>query len=176
MPAFEEFVAELSKIGAGRDDMEVKANDKQTQYKLTSHGKNVAVLQLTKNDYKVSVNASTEEMRSMLYQYNGVAAFDRTVVMPTSNYQLQVVKFSYKGDGTLDAAALKELMAKSLDSLLAAEAAEEAAKAEEKARKDRAALAEKTLRKQEKAEERAAQKAAKEAEKQEAEAEQPAQE
>lgn len=170
-PPFEDFIAAAKAIGADRDDMEVKANDKQTQFKITSHGKNVVVLQQTKNDYKVSVNASTEEMRSILYQYNGVAAFDKTVTLPVSSYQLQVVKFSYKGDGGVEADALKDLMAKSLDALLAAEAAEDEAKAEEKARKDRAALAERTLRKQERAEERAAQKAAEQAAKEAAEAE-----
>ena len=170
-PSFEEFVEAAKKIGADRDDMAVKVNDKQTQFKITCHGKNVVVLQLTKNDYKVIVNASTEEMRAMLYQYNGVATFDKTTTFNVSGYQLHAVKFSYKGDGTLDPEALKELMNKSLDSLFEAEKAEDEAKAEEKARKDRAALAEKTLRARERAEERAAQKAAEEEAKRQAEEE-----
>lgn len=174
-PAFEEFVNFAKEIGKDRDDMAVKVNDKQTQYKITCHGKNVLTLLLTKNDYKITVSASNEEMRSILYQYTAVANFDRTTTLPVSGYQLQSVKISYKGDGSIEADAIKDLMAKSLDALLTAEAAEDEAKAEEKARKDRAALAERTLRKQERAEERAAQKAAEEEAKRQAEAEEKAQ-
>lgn len=159
-PAFSEFVKVAESVAQGREKLVVKSNEKQT--KVTLEGKTLLSVVQTKNDYKISVAATTEGMRSMLYTYNGNAVFERSATFPTSGAQLHLVKFSYKGDGSVDPEALKDLMKASEAAFDEVKAQEEEAIAEEKARKERANRAEKLLRKQELAEERAAQKAAEE--------------
>lgn len=148
-PAFEAFIEYAVSVGAGRDDVEVSINDKQTLYKYSLGNKAFLSLQKTNNDYKISFLAKTDEMRTLLYQYNGIVVFDKTIDYEKSGFELQQLKASYKGDESILFDALKEIMNHSLENLLEAEKAEDDAIAAEKAAKERAKLAERALREKE---------------------------
>lgn len=176
-PAFEEFTAYATSIGANLENFEVSINDKQTQYKYVYKGDTFLTLQKTNNDYKVIFFAKTEEMRELLYQFNGIVAFDKKVEYEKAKYELQQLKASYKGEDEFTFDVVKKLMDASLANLIDAEAKEDEAIALEKAAKERAKLAERALREKEKqiAKEEAKKLAAEQKAKEEAEEnEQPA--
>ena len=103
------------------------------------------------NDYRISFLAKTDDMRALLYQYNGVISFDKVVEFAKAKYSIQQLKVVYKGDETITFEAVQELLTKSLEALLEAEELEQAAIAKEQAAKERAKLAEQALREKERA-------------------------
>lgn len=157
-PSLNGFIEAIKAIGSDREDMEVSANDTETLYRLTSHGKFVLSLQDAPTDYRVSVLVTSEELKELLYEYrtSDVVEYDRkTVNFATSKYELNVIKVIYKGNGQIEFDKVNELMNKSLANLLEAENIEQAAKDAIQAQKDRAKEAEKALREKERAEAKA---------------------
>lgn len=150
-PDFAKVVEFAVSVGKDRDDVELSVNEKQTMYKFVHDGTAFIVLQKTNNDYRISFLAKTEEMRELLYQYNGVISFDKVVEFDKAKYTIQQLKAVYKGDESISIEVIQDLLVKSLAVLLEAEDLEAQAIAKEQAAKERAKLAEKALREKEKA-------------------------
>ena len=150
-PEFAAVVEYAVSVGKDRDDVEFSVNDKQTVYKFVHDGTAYITLQKTNNDYRISFLAKTDDMRALLYQYNGVISFDKVVEFAKAKYSIQQLKVVYKGDETITFEAVQELLTKSLEALLEAEELEQAAIAKEQAAKERAKLAEQALREKERA-------------------------
>lgn len=150
-PDFAKVVEFAQNVGNGQDDVEFSVNDKQTMYKFTHDGTAFIVLQKTNNDYRISFLAKTEEMRELLYEYNGVISFDKVVEFDKAKYVIQQLKAVYKGDETITIEKVQELLVNSLAVLLEAEDLEAQAIAKEQAAKERAKLAEQALREKERA-------------------------
>ncbi|MBE6130723.1 MAG: hypothetical protein E7183_03300 [Erysipelotrichaceae bacterium] len=150
-PDFTKVVEFAVSVGKDRDDVELSVNEKQTMYKFAHNGTAFIVLQKTNNDYRISFLAKTEEMRQLLYEYNGVVSFDKVVEFDKAKYTVQQLKAVYKGDETISIEAVQNLLVNSLAVLLEAEDLEAQAIAKEQAAKERAKLAEQALREKEKA-------------------------
>ena len=150
-PEFTKVVEFAVGVGKDRDDIELSVNDKQTMYKFVHDGTAFITLQKTNNDYRIAFLAKTEEMRELLYQYNGVISFDKVVEFDKAKYSVQQLKAVYKGDETLSIEVVQNLLTNSLAVLLEAEDLEAQAIAKEQAAKERAKLAEQALREKEKA-------------------------
>ena len=120
-------------------------------YKFAHNGTAFIILQKTNNDYRISFLAKTEEMRELLYEYNGVVSFDKVVEFDKAKYAVQQLKAVYKGDETISIEVIQNLLVNSLAVLLEAEDLEAQAIAKEQAAKERAKLAEQALREKEKA-------------------------
>ena len=151
VPDFAKVVEFAVSVGKDRDDIELSVNDKQTMYKFVHDGTAFITLQKTNNDYRLAFLAKTEEMRELLYQYNGVISFDKVVEFDKAKYSVQQLKAVYKGDETLSIEVVQNLLTNSLAVLLEAEDLEAQAIAKEQAAKERAKLAEQALREKEKA-------------------------
>ena len=150
-PDFTKVVEFAVSVGKDRDDVELSVNDKQTMYKFAHNGTAFIVLQKTNNDYRISFLAKTEEMRELLYEYNGVISFDKVVEFDKAKYSVQQLKAVYKGDESISIDVVQNLLVNSLAVLLEAEDLENEAIAKEQAQKERAKLAEQALREKEKA-------------------------
>lgn len=150
-PDFVKVVEFAVSVGKDRDDIELSVNDKQTMYKFLHDGTAFITLQKTNNDYRISFLAKTDEMRELLYQYNGVISFDKVVEFDKAKYSVQQLKAVYKGDETLAIEVVENLLTNSLAVLLEAEELEAQAIAKEQAAKERAKLAEQALREKERA-------------------------
>lgn len=150
-PDFVKVVEFAVSVGKDRDDIELSVNDKQTMYKFLHDGTAFITLQKTNNDYRISFLAKTDEMRELLYQYNGVISFDKVVEFDKAKYAVQQLKAVYKGDETLAIEVVENLLTNSLAVLLEAEELEAQAIAKEQAAKERAKLAEQALREKERA-------------------------
>ncbi len=150
-PDFVKVVEFAVSVGKDRDDIELSVNDKQTMYKFLHEGTAFITLQKTNNDYRISFLAKTDEMRELLYQYNGVISFDKVVEFDKAKYSVQQLKAIYKGDETLAIEVVENLLTNSLTVLLEAEELEAQAIAKEQAAKERAKLAERALREKERA-------------------------
>lgn len=148
-PSFEEFIAFATTTTNDRDDTEIVVNDKQTLYKFVCCNKAYIVLQKTNNDYRISFLAKNDEMRDLMYEFNGVIDFDKNVNYEKSAFELKLLKVIYKGDESLSFDKVKNLLNHSLENLLEAENAEKEAIEKEKAIKERAKLAEKALKEKE---------------------------
>lgn len=148
-PSFEEFIAFATTTTNDRDDAEIVVNDKQTLYKFVCCNKTYIVLQKTNNDYRISFLAKNDEMRDLMYEFNGVIDFDKNVNYEKSAFELKLLKAIYKGDESLSFDKVKNLLNHSLENLLEAENAEKEAIEKEKAIKERAKLAEKALKEKE---------------------------
>lgn len=148
-PSFEEFIAFATTTTNDRDDTEIVVNDKQTLYKFVCCNKAYIVLQKTNNDYRISFLAKNDEMRDLMYEFNGVIDFDKNVNYEKSAFELKLLKAIYKGDESLSFDKVKNLLNHSLENLLEAENAEKEAIEKEKAIKERAKLAEKALKEKE---------------------------
>lgn len=170
-PEFTKVVEFAEAVGKDRDGVELSVNDKQTMYKFLHDGTAFITLQKTNNDYRISFLAKTEEMRELLYQYNGVISFEKLVEFSKAKYNVQQLKAVYKGDETLTIEFVQNLLTNSLVVLLEAEELEAQAIAKEQAAKERAKLAEQALREKEKAQ--AKEEAKRQKELQKAEAEKP---
>lgn len=169
-PDFIKVVEYSVSVGKDRDDIELSVNDKQTLYKFLHDGVAFITLQKTNNDYRISFLAKTEEMRELLYQYNGVISFEKLVEFSKAKYSVQQLKAVYKGDESISIEVIEGLLTNSLSVLLEAEELEAQAIAKEQAAKERAKLAEKALREKEKAQAKEEAKRQKELQKAEAEA------
>lgn len=150
-PDFAKVVEFAVSVGKDRDDIELSVNDKQTMYKFLHDGTAFIALQKTNNDYRISFLAKTEEMRELLYQYNGIVSFDKVVEFEKAKYTVQQLKAVYKGDESLSIEVVQEFLTNSLAVLLEAEELEAQAIAKEQAAKERAKLAEQALREKERA-------------------------
>ena len=150
-PDFTKVVEFAVSVGKDRDDVELSVNEKQTMYKFAHNGTAFIILQKTNNDYRISFLAKTEEMRELLYEYNGVVSFDKVVEFDKAKYAVQQLKAVYKGDETISIEVIQNLLVNSLAVLLEAEDLEAQAIAKEQAAKERAKLAEQALREKEKA-------------------------
>ena len=150
-PDFTKVVEFAVSVGKDRDDVELSVNEKQTMYKFAHNGTAFIVLQKTNNDYRISFLAKTEEMRQLLYEYNGVVSFDKVVEFDKAKYAVQQLKAVYKGDESISIEVIQNLLVNSLAVLLEAEDLEAQAIAKEQAAKERAKLAEQALREKEKA-------------------------
>lgn len=151
VPDFAKVVEFAVSVGKDRDDIELSVNDKQTLYKFVHDGVAFISLQKTNNDYRISFLAKTDEMRELLYEYNGVISFDKVVEFDKAKYTIQQLKAVYKGDESITIEKIQELLANSLVVLLEAEDLEAQAIAKEQAAKERAKLAERALREKERA-------------------------
>lgn len=151
IPAFTKFVEYAVSVYSGREDVELSINDKQTLYKFICSGTPFIVLQKTNNDYRIGFLAKTEEMRELLYKFNGIVTFDKTVEYEKAKYSIQSLKAVYKGDESITFEDIQGLLTNSLQVLLEAEELEAAAIAKEQAAKERAKLAEQALREKERA-------------------------
>ena len=151
MPPFTKFVEYAVSVYSGREDVELSINDKQTLYKFVCSGTPFIVLQKTNNDYRIGFLAKTEEMRELLYTFNGIVTFDKTVEYEKAKYSIQSLKAVYKGDESITFEDIQGLLTNSLQVLLEAEELEAAAIAKEQAAKERAKLAEQALREKERA-------------------------
>ena len=150
-PEFTQVVEFAVSVGKDRDDIELSVNDKQTMYKFIHDGIAFITLQKTNNDYRIAFLAKTEEMRELLYEYNGVISFDKVIEFDKAKYSIQQLKAVYKGDETLSIEAVQNFLTNALVVLLEAEELEAQAIAKEQAAKERAKLAERALREKEKA-------------------------
>lgn len=150
-PDFTKVVEFAVSVGKDRDDVELSVNEKQTMYKFAHNGTAFIILQKTNNDYRISFLAKTEEMRQLLYEYNGIVSFDKVVEFDKAKYAVQQLKAVYKGDESISIEVIQNLLVNSLAVLLEAEDLEAQAIAKEQAAKERAKLAEKALREKEKA-------------------------
>ena len=145
-PEFAAVVEYSNSVGKDQDGVELSVNDKQTVYKFVHNGTAYITLQKTNNDYRISFLAKTEDMRTLLYQYNGVISFEKVVEFAKAKYSIQQLKVVYKGDESITFEAVQELLTNSLAALLEAEELEAQAVAKEQAAKERAKLAEQALR------------------------------
>lgn len=150
-PDFTKVVEFAVSVGKDRDDVELSVNEKQTMYKFAHNGTAFIILQKNNNDYRISFLAKTEEMRQLLYEYNGVVSFDKVVEFDKAKYAVQQLKAVYKGDESISIEVIQNLLVNSLAVLLEAEELEAQAIAKEQAAKERAKLAEQALREKEKA-------------------------
>ena len=150
-PEFAAVVEYSNSVGKDQDGVELSVNDKQTVYKFVHNGTAYITLQKTNNDYRISFLAKTEDMRTLLYQYNGVISFEKVVEFAKAKYSIQQLKVVYKGDESITFEAVQELLTNSLAALLEAEELEAQAVAKEQAAKERAKLAEQALREKERA-------------------------
>ncbi len=148
-PSFEKFIEFATALTADRDDVEIAVNDKQTQYKFTCCNKAYAILQKTNNDYRISFIAQNDEMRDLMYEFNGIVDFEKNIDYDKSGYQVKLVKLVYKGDESMSFEKVQELISHSLENLLEGEKIEQEAIEKEKAIKERAKLAEKALKEKE---------------------------
>ncbi len=148
-PSFEQFIEFATALTSDRDDVEMSVNDKQTLYRFVCCNRAYIILQKTNNDYRISFMAKNEEMRDLMYEFNGVMDFDKNINYDKSGFELNLLKVVYKGDETVSYEKVQELMRHSLENLLEAENAEQEAIEKEKAIKERAKLAEKALKEKE---------------------------
>lgn len=176
IPPFTKFVEFAVSVYNGREDVELSINDKQTLYKFVCSGTPFIVLQKTNNDYRITFLAKTEEMRELLYKFNGIVTFDKTVEYEKAKYSIQSLKAVYKGDDSITFEDIQGLLTNSLQVLLEAEELEAAAIAKEQAAKERAKLAEQALREKERALAKEEARRQKEAQKQAEEAQKQAEE
>ena len=126
IPPFTKFVEYAVSVYNGRDDVELSINDKQTLYKFVCSGTPFIVLQKTNNDYRIGFLAKTEEMRELLYKFNGIVTFDKTVEYEKAKYSIQSLKAVYKGDDSITFEDIQGLLTNSLQVLLEAEELEAA--------------------------------------------------
>ena len=109
VPDFAKVVEFAVSVGKDRDDIELSVNDKQTLYKFVHDGVAFISLQKTNNDYRISFLAKTDEMRELLYEYNGVISFDKVVEFDKAKYTIQQLKAVYKGDESITIEKIQEL-------------------------------------------------------------------
>ncbi len=149
--AFNKACEVADKVAKGYEDVKITVNEKQTLYKYIHKGVPFIILQKATNDYRVSFLAKTEEMRELLYQYNGVVNFDKVIEFAKIKNNLLLLKAVHKAEGAITLEFVEEVLVKSLNNLKEAEELTEQAIIKEKEAKERAKQAEKALKQAEKA-------------------------